>query len=211
MLEAVNEIHQHNIIHADIKPGNFLLVAGELKIIDFGMAIEVNPGQDYVMKKFLGGTREFMSPEVYAAYVIEDGVINREAMASSQGVRFSTKSDIWALGIILYQAVYGCIPFSSVPGGKLARYKALGCSDIPVEFESVDNLDPELLDTMKRCLEKDPEKRATAEELLRHPYLRPQFSTIEGPTVCTNCRSHKKAMAKLSKKRIYTSANNLLC
>ena len=44
MLQAVRDVHNMNIIHADIKPGNFLLVAGQLKLIDFGLAMEEVPG-----------------------------------------------------------------------------------------------------------------------------------------------------------------------
>ena len=58
------DIHNINILHADIKPGNFLLVAGELKLIDFGLAMELVPGQEYVQKKYLLGTKDYMSPEV---------------------------------------------------------------------------------------------------------------------------------------------------
>ena len=58
------EVHDINIIHADIKPGNYLLVAGELKLIDFGLAMELVPGYEYVLKKNIMGTKEYMSPEV---------------------------------------------------------------------------------------------------------------------------------------------------
>ena len=83
-----------NIIHADIKPGNFLMVAGQLKLIDFGFAMETIPGrnnsileintdhsflgqQDYVQKKSLFGTKDFMSPEVFAGYIFENGEIDK--------------------------------------------------------------------------------------------------------------------------------------
>merc|ERR1711879_231119 len=117
MLQAVRDVHAMNIIHADIKPGNFLLVAGQLKLIDFGFAMETIPGQqDYVQKKNLFGTKEYMSPEVLAGYKIENGEIDKEAMMNSDGVKYSKMVDIWALGIILYHTVYEMLPFSSVPG-----------------------------------------------------------------------------------------------
>ena len=79
--------------------------------------------------------------------------------------------------MILYQLAYrGVAPYSAVPGGRLGKLKAVLSKDLPVDLEPLD--DDFLLDTLKRCLEKDPEKRASLNELLRHPFLRP-------PTVMT--------------------------
>ena len=100
--------------------------------------------------------------KVYAGYVIEDGEINREATAQSDGVKYTKKVDIWALGIILYQIVFGSQPFSNVPGchrtviyivnismlslgGKVSKMKAIANPKLPVEFPPVDNLDEDLL------------------------------------------------------------------
>ena len=107
------------------------------------------------------------------------------------------------------QAVYGVIPFASVPGGKLAKIKALCSQDIPVNFEPRDNLDPELLDTMKACLEKDPIKRLSAEELLVHPYLKPNH--IISNSVCSSCRVVRRMRARIASKRLQNSANGFLC
>lgn len=209
MLEAVQQVHDNNIIHADLKPGNFLLVQGNLKVIDFGLATEITPGHDYILRRFIGGTKEYMSPETMAGYIIEEGVINHEAMREREGVKVSPKSDVWALGIILYQTVYGTLPFSSVPGGKLAKIKVLGDPHIPVEFEDVKNLNPLLLDTMRRCLQKSPEKRASIEELLNHPYLRPDHDAEKAVVsrTCKSCKTREKQMAKLTKKRLNAFKN----
>lgn len=206
MLEAVQEVHDHNIIHADLKPGNFLLVTGQLKVIDFGLAIDLQPGSDFAVRQFIGGTKEYMSPETLAGYIIEHGEINRDAMSKSNGVKVSFKSDIWALGIILYHTVYGDLPFSSVPGGRTAKIQALADPNTPVEFDNTTNIDPLLLDTMKRCLQKSPEKRATIKELLNHPYLRPDLAADTGSMpssrICNVCKSRENKLAKMTKKRL---------
>jgi serine/threonine-protein kinase TTK/MPS1 len=207
----VQEVHQANIIHADIKPGNFLLVAGELKIIDFGMACEIPPGQNYVVRKTICGTREFMSPEVYAGLLTEDKYGGTELMEiETRSIKVTNKIDVWALGIILYQTVYGVLPFSQVPGGRISKIHALASLHNPVDFGEKYNMDPQLLDTMKRCLEKDPAKRATVEELLVHPYLRPQHQAALGPRICNNCKSWQIDMAKINYKREKKASNHFL-
>ena len=67
-LEAVQEVHSRGILHADIMPANFLLVAGELKIIDFGLSSDLQPGTESLVRQFKRGTREYMSPEIYTAF-----------------------------------------------------------------------------------------------------------------------------------------------
>ena len=126
------DVHAMNIIHADIKPGNFLMVAGQLKLIDFGLAMECIPGkkylilwffitsdvsgQDFVQKRNLLGTKDYMSPEILSGYIIENGELDREAMMESEGVRYTKMVDIWALGIILYNTIFTTQPFCNVPG-----------------------------------------------------------------------------------------------
>ena len=196
MLTAVQEVHMANIIHADIKPGNFLYVKGELKLIDFGMATEIPPGQDHATKNHVCGTTGYMSPEVLAGALYNE----EDDPKAETSIKITTKVDVWALGIFLYQIVYdGLLPFSMVPGGKFSKMMAISGKH-PVDFADKD-MDPHLLDTMKSCLEKDPAKRATVEQLLAHPFLRPQWGEVAPPVICLNCKSSQKAMAKVTQRR----------
>ena len=94
---AVCYIHSKNIIHRDLKPNNILFLDEEkthIIIIDFGISGSSNGNQKELVK---AGTQLYLPPEVLT------------------GVEFSssTKIDIWALGIILYQMVEGCHPFEN--------------------------------------------------------------------------------------------------
>ena len=94
---AVCYIHSKNIIHRDLKPNNILFLDEEkthIRIIDFGISGSSNGNQKELVK---AGTQLYLPPEVLT------------------GVEFSssTKLDIWALGIILYQMVEGCHPFEN--------------------------------------------------------------------------------------------------
>ncbi len=178
--------------------------------------MELQPGSDTVLRKLMSGTRDYMAPETLSGYVIENGVMDREAMRQIDGVRVSAKSDVWALGIILYQTVFGRLPFAAVPGGRLAKISCITDLDLPVEFEELADLDPLLVDTMRKCLEKRPERRASVAELLSHPYLRPvhagaaraQAAMGDGAQLCPRCKTRHREMARLSKKRL--NAFNLL-
>ena len=173
MLEAVQAVHAHGIVHADIKPPNFILVQGQLKLIDFGFAAKVPEGGEDLERDFVGGTKEYFSPESMSHYVITDGAIDMMEMKRRDSrIKIGFKSDVWALGVILFQLTYGgSTPFAQVPGGKIARIQALISLEHEVDFEPIG--DAQLLDTMKLCLMKDPAKRATVSRLLQHPFLRP--------------------------------------
>ncbi len=177
MLESVLAIHDEHIVHSDLKPNNFVLVRGHLKVIDLGLSVELRPGQQFVRRDFLGGTRDYMSPESLQCYVIEDGAIDVQAMRDNKvaGIMVGYKSDVWSLGVILYQLSYGgVVPFSRVPGGRLGKLKAVISPQIPVDFEPLS--DPLLMDVLQQALRKDPHQRANVQQLLQHQFLRPNNS-----------------------------------
>ena len=169
MLEALKCVHEKRIVHSDIKPANFLLVNGTVKIIDLGFAEKLPPNETYTKRSYIAGTKDYLSPETLSCYVIEEGVVNIEE-AKTRKVKVYLQSDIWGLGVILHQWVYGVTPYATIPGGRVAKVQAT-INPKPLELDPLQDLD--LFDTLKMCLYKNPLKRPSVEKLLSHPYLYP--------------------------------------
>ena len=165
MLECVDAVHRHDIVHSDLKPANFLLVGGRLKLIDFGIANAIGNNTVNVHRENTVGTPNYMSPE---SLVSQHGA----AAAGSQSgkiLKLGKPSDVWSLGCILYQLTYGEPPFNyikqqferimSIPNPKVTiRFPETGMGGVPVP--------PSLVRTLKRCLQRDQTLRPTIAELL---------------------------------------------
>ncbi|XP_064467386.1 dual specificity protein kinase Ttk-like isoform X2 [Ornithodoros turicata] len=160
MLYAVAEIHERGIIHSDLKPANFLIVKGTLKLIDFGIADTIQADATSVVRSCQMGTLNFMSPES----------INSEISDTTgcHDIKVNTKSDVWSLGCILYALVYGKPPFQDLKSTAL-KLHAIKNSKHPIPFPEIE--DHHLLDVLQQCLQRNPKKRPTIAELLQHPYL----------------------------------------
>ncbi|XP_029645935.1 uncharacterized protein LOC115219803 [Octopus sinensis] len=172
MLEAVLVLHKEGIVHLDLKPANFLIVGGQLKLIDFGIADVIQTGKTGINQEILMGTPDYMSPEAIAVY-----------LDNSRNHKIGLKSDIWSLGCILYFMVYGKTPFQEIRN-TTEKLIAIRSDKFKIKFADVRN--KELLDTMKCCLCRDPKERPSIEEILQHPYLR---EVTIAPTAVTPPRS----------------------
>ncbi|GMT09173.1 hypothetical protein PFISCL1PPCAC_470, partial [Pristionchus fissidentatus] len=169
MLHAVEFVHKHNVVHMDLKPANFLLVSGNLKLIDFGIASSIPSNKTSVIKDTQMGTLSYMSPESLLASERDE-----EEGEGASKFKVTAKSDVWSLGCILYTLVYGRRPFDQFKQVK-AKMRAITDPDTPVHYDKTD--DPMLVDVLKRCLVYDVKKRASVAELLDHPYLRAPISS----------------------------------
>jgi len=182
MLQAVDIIHEEKIVHSDLKPANFVVVRGQLKLIDFGIANAIANDTTNIHRESHVGTVNYMSPE---AIELQEGV---------RRFKVGRPSDIWSLGCILYQMVYGAPPFQKL--GVYQKMRAIPdpqyCIEYPehaARFESpqksgegspqqnkvLDDMTRRVpsvvIETIKRCLDRAPKARATIPELLENEWL----------------------------------------
>jgi len=130
--------HSRQILHRDLKPSNVLVDGrGHAHITDFGLATRA--GED---AREVAGTPAYMAPEQF------------------RGDPATTRTDLYALGLVLYELYTGKRPFE---GSNFAECKLQHLRGIPTPLgETVRDLDPGIENTILRCLEKDPAKRPLA-------------------------------------------------
>ncbi|VVC40478.1 Protein kinase domain,Protein kinase-like domain,Protein kinase, ATP binding site,Serine/threonine- [Cinara cedri] len=160
MLNTVSQIHEKDVIHSDLKPANFLLVSGRLKLIDFGIASKIQGDMTSVVKDVTTGTWNYMSPEC----IISGG-------SNFQGHKINQKSDVWSLGCILYSLIYGKTPYSHLTN-TWQKLQAIAVSKQNIIFPKQSKLFPHgippvLMQTMELCLIKDVKTRPNVTDLLK--------------------------------------------
>ena len=129
--------HDKGVLHRDLKPANVMLDGrGHVRITDFGLAVAA--GEDHAITD-ISGTPAYMAPEQFA------------------GKGASVRSDIYALGLVLYEIYTGRRAFRETTLGELSAAKEGGAPPAPSEI--VRDIDPIVERVILRCLEKDPRQR----------------------------------------------------
>ncbi|XP_011875420.1 PREDICTED: neither inactivation nor afterpotential protein C isoform X2 [Vollenhovia emeryi] len=151
VIKALIHLHEHNIIHRDIRGNNIVLTKeGEVKLVDFGlsrtMKSELEKRRTYI------GSPSWMAPEV----------------VGSKDSGYDSRVDVWAIGITAIELADGKAPFEAMHPTR-ALFQIV--RNPPPTLYRPANWSKNLNDFISECLEKNPENRPYMMEIIEHPFL----------------------------------------
>ena len=147
---ALISAHHNGVIHRDIKPGNILVsTTGQVKVADFGIARALGAGveQGLTQTGAVMGTATYFSPE------------------QAQGVSTDQRSDIYSLGIVMYEMLCGVAPFTGENAVAIA-YKQVHEHAMPLT-QRLASIPTEVAAIVAKCMEKAPDDRYASAEQVR--------------------------------------------
>nr|AML77961.1 putative LOV domain-containing protein [Dunaliella salina] len=149
MSSALDYCHRRRIVHRDLKPENILMdEKNNIKICDFGLAAVAAPFGSHLTQQC--GTPEFAAPEIITGKEYDGPAI-----------------DIWSMGVILYEAIAGTLPFKGSSHKDLCKAIQRGVYEpLPSHVSSA------CKDLIRGMLRVDPAQRMSLEQILRHPWCR---------------------------------------
>ncbi|CAD8160861.1 unnamed protein product [Paramecium octaurelia] len=154
LLHGIKALLKIGIIHRDIKPANIMIHDGIFKITDFGFAKQVDSHIDTIMNSLVG-TPLYMSPQI----------LKRQS--------YTSKCDIWSLGLIFYELIYGITPWHSQ---NLVELMAK-LDTKPLEFPPYPKVTEQTIKIIRGCLQINEDKRISWDQLFSLAGMQ-EFATL---------------------------------
>jgi len=185
-------LHKVGFLHCNLKPSNILVDEyGNIRLCDFKKSLKINSiTPNDIRKNKAAMTPCYTAPELFG----EDGAYNH-------------KTDLWALGCIMYELAVGQVPFFDESVGKLIS-KIIN-DEVNFNRKELQNFSDEFIDVLRKLLDKDPITRVTWNELERHNFWELNLDPIDSPNNLnsfSDANSSRANSSKSSKKN--TTVNN---
>ena len=180
IVNSIAYIHDLNIVHRDIKAENFLFKEDSLdsaiKMIDFGFATTIEPGQ---MLEELCGSPHYLAPELI-------------------GQKYSKPVDLWALGVLVYLLLYGKYPYDGANPQEIM--KKILTQKVPWTHTKA-QLSPSCIDFLTRLLQRNANKRITADACSNHNWLK-NIKEAEGKEIKVEVIRDAQRKATATRKKV---------
>jgi serine/threonine-protein kinase len=171
---ALGYAHKHGVVHRDVKPGNVLITDdGQVKVTDFGIARAVNTEESLTQTGAVMGTATYFSPE------------------QAEGMGVDARTDIYSLGVVLFEMVTGRPPFLGDTPVAVASKHVRDHPPLPRELNP--SIPPTFEAIILKAMDKNPDNRYATSEELRADLLR--FN--EGRDVLAAHEDHTQSAAAL--------------
>ncbi len=163
ILLGLQALHKVGILHCNLKPSNILVDEyGNIRLCDFKKALRINLMTNSDIRRNKSAmTPCYTAPELFS----EDGIYNY-------------KTDLWALGCIMYEMAVGQVPFFDESVGRLMS--KIISEEVNFNRKELQNFSDEFIDILRRLLEKDPNSRISWNEIERHSFWELNTSNSEG-------------------------------
>ena len=175
VINAVYYLHSNNIIHRDIKPENILISDdNKLKLCDFGWAKELTLEN----RSTFCGTMEYMAPEIVGSETYDYSV------------------DIWSLGILLYEMLFGHSPFKGNDTNNIIQNIKTHELNYDENNKKISN---SCKDLIQKLLNMNPQKRLKIKDILEHPFIKKHTKKFSNNKKLSSSINEDKIKNRLSK------------
>eukprot|EP01137_Pigoraptor_chileana_P017099 Opistho-2@74644 len=172
LASALRFLHSIGVTHCDLKPSNILLLSRErpvLKLADFGFAQHLTDADKALN---LRGSLLYMAPEIIVSYVSSLPAIDAESALGAPCNRgYDSRVDLWSVGVILYEALFGKAPFHSTSEADvIAKLQSNEPVAMPEAVAGV-HLSFNCRDLLLRLLKRRPDERISYADFFAHPFV----------------------------------------